>query len=379
MLDYKIEVPFFDAASQYLSQKDEIDAAIQKVLLKGAFINGPEVAAFSSSLASYLNINYVTPCGNGTDALYLALMALGLQNGDEVIIPAFNYIAVAEAIALLGLVPVFVDVNEDDFNISHLKIEERISAKTKAIVVVHLFGLATEIEQISRIAKKYDLYVVEDVAQSLGSTYKGTKLGTFGHIGCTSFFPTKNLACFGDGGAVFTNDSSLAERLRMMANHGQSKKYEHELIGLNSRLDTLQAAVLNIQLPHLDDFIARRKAIAQRYHSGLSSIEHIRLPRASTHAAHTFNQYCIVLVNEEERSHLMNFLKENGIATMIYYPKPIHLQKAFLKYRDSQINLSVSEDICTRILALPIFPTMNEVQQDYIIENIKIFFNKNDN
>lgn len=378
MLDFKMNIPFFDASKQYLAQKEEIDLAIKKVLAEGKFVNGPEVEEFSFRLASYLKINHVIPCANGTDALCLALMALNLERGDEVIIPAFNFIAVAEAVVLLGLVPVFVDVCENNFNIDCSQIETRITSKTKAIVVVHLFGASAEMDRISEISKKHHLFVIEDVAQSLGSEYKNQKLGTFGHIGCTSFFPTKNLACFGDGGAVFTNDTSLAVKLKMIANHGQQKKYNHEVIGLNSRLDTLQAAVLKVNLNRLNQAIKTRKRIAETYYKNLVSIKSICLPKEKANTKHTFNQYCILVKSQSVRDSLQEFLQQAGVGTMIYYPKATHLQKAFDSYGYREGDFSVSEDLCSRILALPIFPVLEETEQFYIVKCVENFFRNAD-
>lgn len=374
MPDSKINVPFFDVSKQYFAQKEEIDIAVQRVLVEGTFINGPQVGEFSSRLASYQKIDYVIPCANGTDALCLALMALNLKRGDEVIVPAFNFIASAEAVALLGLTPVFVDVCENDFNIDCSQIEKSLTAKTKAIIVVHLFGASAEMEEISEISKKYGLFVIEDVAQSLGSEYNNQKLGTFGHIGCTSFFPTKNLACFGDGGAVFTSDTSLAERLKAIANHGQKKKYEHQYIGINSRLDTLQAAILNVRLNQLDENISTRRNIAEIYYQYLTDLPDVGLPREKPNVKHSFNQYCIVLKNQLLRDGLKDFLQKAGISTMIYYPLATHLQNAFGIYGYRKGDFPVSEDLCKRILALPIFPSLAEPNQRYIINHIREFF-----
>lgn len=367
-------IPFFDASKQYFAQKEKIDVAVQRVLSGGLFINGPQVGEFSSGLASYLKIDHVITCANGTDALCLALMALNLERGDEVIVPAFNFIAAAEAVALLGLVPVFVDVCEGNFNIDYFQIEKRLTPKTKAIIVVHLFGAPAEMEQIIEISKKHKLFVIEDVAQSLGSEYKNQKLGTFGHIGCTSFFPTKNLACFGDGGALFTNDDDLAERIKMLANHGQKKKYEHQYIGINSRLDTLQAAILNVQLNQLNGNIEAKRNIAEIYYQGLKDLNDICLPREKPNVKHSFNQYCIALKNQQLRNGLKYFLQKAGISTMIYYPQATHLQNAFSSYGYQEGDCPVSEDLCKRILALPISPSLAELEQKYIISHIWDFF-----
>ena len=373
MLDYKIRVPFFNASLQYSAHKTALDKAMQKVLSEGAYINGPEVGIFADNLADYLSINHVIPCGNGTDALCLALMALDLNRGDEVIVPAFNFIAAAEAVALLGLVPVFADVEEDNFNISRESIAKRITPNTKAIIVVHLFGTAVDMDPIMALALQHQIQVIEDVAQSLGSEYKGRKLGTIGSIACTSFFPTKNLACFGDGGAVFTSDTKLASKVKMLANHGQKKKYEHQYIGVNSRLDTIQATILIHQLKHLDDNIEQRIKLAQRYADGLNNLN-IKLPVKTVADKHCFNQYCIQLQNELQRDSLKKYLGDQNISTMIYYANPNHLQDAFSYLGLKEGDFPIAEDICKKVLALPISPALNFEQQDYVIEHINRFF-----
>lgn len=374
MLDFKLKIPFFNAKAAYYNRQELINEAIQKVLSRGTYINGPEVAEFASNLAAYLNVGQVIPCGNGTDALCLALMALDLNPGDEVMIPAFNFIAAAEAVALLGFKPVFVEVDENSFNVDCAAIEGNITKRTKAIIVVHLFGLSSQMEQVLTIAKRNKLFVIEDVAQSLGGSYNGQKLGTLGHIGCTSFFPTKNLACFGDGGAVFTNDLVLAKKIKMLANHGQQKKYNHVYIGLNSRLDTIQAAVLNVQLSCLDKLIENRRGIASYYLQNLKGIAGISLPQVDEN--HTYNQFCILLQNKELRDGLKFFLAENGVDTMVYYPIPTHLQLAFAKNDYKLGDLPVSEKLCDQILALPIYPGLSAENQTYIINLIISFTNE---
>lgn len=373
MLDYKLKVPFFDASLQYSAHKTALDKAMQKVLSEGTYINGPEVGIFADNLADYLSINHVIPCGNGTDALCLALMALDLNKGDEVIVPAFNFIAAAEAVALLGLVPVFADVEEDNFNISVESIANRITTKTKAIIVVHLFGAAADMDPIMALAQQHQIQVIEDVAQALGGEYKGRKLGTIGMIGCTSFFPTKNLACFGDGGAVFTNDLKLGEKVKMLANHGQKKKYKHQYIGVNSRLDTIQAAILIHQLKHLDNNIEQRIKLAQRYADGLNNLN-IKLPVKTVADKHSFNQYCIQLQDQSQRDSLKAYLEDQDVSTMVYYANPNHLQEAFSYLGHKEGNFPIAEDICKKVLALPISPTLSFEQQDYVIEHINRFF-----
>lgn len=372
MLDFKVKVPFFDASQLYKADKEVLDEVIQKVLNDGAYINGAEVEQFASNLSDYLNINHVIPCGNGTDALCLALMALDLAKGDEVIVPTFNFIAAAEAVSHLGLKPVFADVCPEDFNITAKSIEDKITAKTKAIVVVHLFGAAADMQSITELANKHQIFVIEDVAQALGSEYYGEKLGVFGTIGCTSFFPTKNLACFGDGGAVFTKDQSLAKKIKILANHGQRKKYDHQYVGVNSRLDTLQAAILCHQLKKLELNIERRINLAQRYHLGLQPLD-IFLPVKKEYTKHSFNQYCILLKTSTERDKLSAYLQDHDIATMIYYSKPNHLQEAFSSLGYKIGDFPMAEDICSRVMALPISNITFE-QQDYIIKQINNFF-----
>lgn len=374
MLDYKIKVPFFDASLQYKTQKAVFDEVMQKVLESGAYINGPEVGIFALNLAAYLNVKRVIPCGNGTDALCLALMALDLNKGDEIIIPSFNFIAAAEIVALLGFKPVFVEADENSFNIDCTILEKKITKRTKAIIVVHLFGLPSPMENILAFAKQNDLFVIEDVAQSLGGSYQDKKLGTLGHIGCTSFFPTKNLACFGDGGAVFTDDLQLAEKIKMLANHGQQKKYNHVYVGLNSRLDTIQAAILNVQLPWLDELIESRREIAAYYLQNLKGIAGISLPQVDEN--HTYNQFCILLQNKRLRDAVKVFLAENGVDTMVYYPTPSHLQVAFAQYGYKAGDLPISEKLSDCILALPIYPGLNVESQVYIVSLITSFINE---
>jgi dTDP-4-amino-4,6-dideoxygalactose transaminase len=372
MLDYKLKVPFFDASASYISNKGEIDDAIREVLDSGKYINGPEVGIFAEKLANYLNVDHVTPCANGTDALCLALMGLGLKRDDEVIVPAFNFIAAAEAIAFLGLVPIFADVNKHNFNICPKSIEEKITSRTKAIIVVHLFGGAASMDDVMLLANQHQIPVIEDVAQSLGSEYRGKKLGTLGTIGCTSFFPTKNLACFGDGGAVFTNNEKLASKVKMLANHGQQQKYVHKYIGINSRLDTLQAAVLLCQLKTLDQCIEKRRALAKHYSDGLRDLP-VLLPEDTIEIKHSYNQYCIQLSDFEKRDELKKYLQDQGISTMIYYSQPNHLQEAFASLGYKVGDFPIAEQLCNKVLALPVFPTLGSQQQHYIIEHIKRF------
>lgn len=368
-----------DLTGQYYRLQAEIDGAMQRVLNSGNYINGAEVKAFSDALSGYLGAEHVIPCGNGTDALQAALMALDLEPGDEVITTAFSFVSTVEVIVLLGLKPVLVDVDPDTFNIDPAKVRDALTRRTRAIIPVHLFGQGAAMDEIMEIARERELFVIEDGAQSLGAVWQmnGTfqKLGTIGHIGCTSFFPTKNLGCFGDGGACFTGDEHLAERLRMIVNHGSKKKYYNERVGMNSRLDTLQAAVLMVKLKHLDDFILRRQKVAERYFDELTNVSALKLPRQSGKAQHTFNQFT-VRVGGGLRDDLKDFLAQAGISTMVYYPVPLHRQPVFAPCCGRNLRLPVSEMISQEVLSLPIHTEMTEEQQVTIIQNIKKFFKK---
>ena len=358
-----------DLHGQYLKIKDEIDQAVQEVLETTAFINGKPVEAFESELANYLDVNYVVTCANGTDALQIAYQALGLKAGDEVLMPAFNYVASAEAAALLGLKPVFVDVWDDTFNINENLIKERITKSTKAIVAVHLFGQSANMEPILEIAHFHGLKVVEDNAQSLGSDYifsNGARqmTGTMGDINIHSFFPTKNLGCFGDGGALSTNVQELAQRAKMISRHGQGQKYSYEMIGCNSRLDTLQAAILRIKLRNLNGYIQHRVEAGQYYHQLLEKHSLVQIPVENSWTHHTYNQYVIRL---KERDTIKELLKKGEIPTMIYYPSPLHLQKAYAYLGYKQGDFPVSEMLCHEVLALPIHTELTCQVQDLII------------
>ena len=371
-----------DLQGQYHRLKEEIDAAMQTVIESSAFINGPQVKAFSDHLAEYLDSPRVIPCGNGTDALQIALMALGLQPGDEVIVPAFTYVAAAEVIALLGLTPVLVDVDPHTYNIDPRKIEESISRNTKAIIAVHLFGQSCDMDPILKIAGMYHLHVVEDNAQSIGAEYtfpdgRVKKTGTMGIIGTTSFFPSKPLACYGDGGALTTSDENLAKRIRMIANHGQERKYHHKLIGCNSRLDTLQAAVLDVKLKHIDEFTASRQAVAARYDEALASCEQLLLPRKSAFSTHVYHQYTVrlkpagdVADTAKYRESLQASLKEKGIPTMVYYPLPLQAQEAYKWMARTPGAMDEAARLSTSVLSLPIHTEMTEEEQEYIIDTL---------
>lgn len=367
-----------DLQQQYQRIKPEIDAAIQDVLNSTAFIQGPQVGEFAKALANYTEAKHVITCANGTDALQIAMMALNFKPGDEIILPVHTYVATAEVIALLGLTPVFVDVEEKSFNIDVSQIKNKITKKTVAIVPVHLYGQCANMEAILKIAEEHQLYVIEDAAQSLSADFifsngNKKKSGTIGTIGTTSFFPSKNLGCYGDGGAIFTNDSSLAEKLTMMANHGQKVKYHHDTIGVNSRLDTLQAAILNIKLKYLNEYTKKRNEVADYYDKTLSSISQFELPYRVSYSTHAFHQYT-VKVKGVDRDELKLYLDKCGIPTMIYYPVPLHFQKA---YRQPGVELGafpVTEKLSKTVLSLPVHTEMNEEQLSYICTIIRNYF-----
>ena len=371
-------IQMVDLKNQYLNIKTEIDLAIQEVLDSARFIKGPKVQAFEHHLASYLGVEEVISCANGTDALQIAMMALDLQGGDEVIVPAFTYVATAEVIALLGLKPVMIDVDENDFNITAALIEKAITPKTKAIVPVHLFGQCSDMEGIMELANRHNLYVIEDNAQAIGATYtykngKQQKAGTIGHIGTTSFFPSKNLGCYGDGGAIFTNDKSLAKKIRMIANHGQLKKYHHSVVGVNSRLDAIQAAILDVKLKYLDQYCSARQAVANKYDSAFANIANVQIPFRRANSTHVFHQYTLLTKNID-RNALQAYLKENGIPSMVYYPIPLYSQDAFSPFTEKSIHLPITERLCQSVLSLPIHTEMTPDQQEYIIAKVNDFF-----
>lgn len=374
------KIEMVDLKGQYLRIKTEIDSAINEVIENTAFINGKHVETFSENLKTYLGVNYVVPCANGTDALQVALMALNLKTGDEVIVPSFTFIASAEVIGLLGLRPVMVDVDYDNFNVTAKNIERAITVNTKAIIPVHLFGQASQMEQIMLLAKKYDLYVVEDNAQALGADYifdsgKRQKLGTIGHIGCTSFFPSKNLGCYGDGGAVFTNDETLAKRLKMICNHGSTVKYHHEVLGVNSRLDTLQAAILDVKLKYLNTFNKLRYEAAQRYSYAFKDISGIITPKESTFSTHVYHQYTLKVL-DGKRDELKEFLAKHGIPAMVYYPIPLHKQEAFLQIAHQSGDMSVAEKLCDEVLSLPMHTELDLSTIAFIISKVMSFYGK---
>lgn len=369
-----------DLHGQYLKIKPQVDKGIQEVIDTCAFINGPQVKEFGEELAKYTGAKHVITCANGTDALQIALMALELKPGDEVIVPAFTYVASAEVIGLLGLTPVMVDVDPNTFNVTAENIKKAISPKSKAIIPVHLFGQSCDMEPIMKLAKEHNLYVIEDNAQAIGSVYTfsdGKKLhtGTIGNIGCTSFFPSKNLGCYGDGGAIFTNDDELGEKLRMIANHGQKIKYHHSVIGCNSRLDTIQAVVLKAKLPHLDGYCSARKAAADYYTNNLAGLPDITVPKELPSSTHVYHQYTLK-VHNGKRDALKSFLNEKGIPAMIYYPLPLQKQEAFKSITRAAESLETSQELADSVLSLPIHAELTHEEQDIIIAAIKEFFQK---
>jgi dTDP-4-amino-4,6-dideoxygalactose transaminase len=373
-----MKIEMVDLKGQYQKIKTEIDQAMINCVESAEFINGKLVAEFSDNLAKFVGAKHVIPCANGTDALQIALMALNLKPGDEVIVPAFTYVATAEVIALLNLVPVMVDVMPDDFSINLEQVKQSITPKTKAIVPVHLFGQCAGMEELLLIAKENNIYVVEDTAQAIGAeyTFKDGSIqqaGTMGDVGTTSFFPSKNLGCYGDGGAIFTNNDELANRLKMMANHGQSKKYQHDVIGVNSRLDTLQAAILNIKLKHLNEYCAARNSAADYYDHELKNIDGLITPVRVSNSTHVFHQYTMK-IKDGKRDALKNYLQEKGIPSMVYYPFPLHFQKAYQSNRFPKGSLPISEKLCEEVLSLPIHTEMTVEMQNFIINTIKEFY-----
>src|SRR5690348_11745095 len=374
-------IQMVDVKQQYHKIKSEIDKAMLDVIESTQFIGGPQVASFAKNLAGYLGTKHVIPCANGTDALQVAMMALDLQPGDEVITPSFTYIATTEVIALLKLKPVFVEVDLQTFCIEPDAIKKAITAKTKAIVPVHLYGHTAQMEEIMAIANKHNLYVIEDNAQAIGGDYffkNGTKrkTGTMGHIGCTSFYPSKNLGCYGDGGAIFSDDDALAEKIKMVANHGQSKKrYYHDVVGCNSRLDALQAAILNVKLPLLNTYIAARIQVADFYDKAFAGNKKITTPFRADYCKHVFHQYTMIL-HDVNRDGLVNFLAENNIPSMLYYPVPAHRQKMFESFGGSNYHLEKTDWLTERVISLPIHTEMDEEQLTFITTKVLEYVNK---
>lgn len=369
-----------DLKGQYQKIKSQIDSSIAEVIDSTAFINGPAVKRFQENLENYLGVKHVIPCANGTDALQISMMALDLQRGDEVITTSFTFIATAEVIALLGLTPVVVDVDPITFNIAPEAIKRAITPKTKAIVPVHLFGQCADMEAIMEIAKEHNLYIIEDACQSIGADYifkdgSMKKSGTIGHVGCTSFFPSKNLGCYGDGGAIFTNDDDLARQLRVMANHGMTVRYYHDFIGVNSRLDSIQAAVLDVKLKHLDEYNAARNKAAQFYNQAFAGHPKLQTPVKANYTTHVFHQYTLV-TSGIDRNALVEHMAANGIPVMIYYPVPLHMQKAYLDPRYKEGDFPVTESLCSSVISLPMHTELDEEQLLHITKNLLDFVNK---
>jgi UDP-2-acetamido-2-deoxy-ribo-hexuluronate aminotransferase len=366
-----------DLKGQYKKIKKAINASIQETLDTTSFIKGPKVASFQKNLETYLGVKHVTPCANGTDALQIAFMALGLQPDDEVIVPAFTYVATAEVIALLRLKPIMVDVDPKTFNITPKIVEKAITPRTKAIVPVHLFGQSADMEGIMEVANRHNLFVIEDNAQAIGAdfTFKNgekRKAGTIGHIGCTSFFPSKNLGCYGDGGALMTNDSELAKKITMVANHGQSKQYYHDVVGVNSRLDALQAGILDIKLTKLNSYSAARNRAAKAYDKAFKHIKDLETPARAKNSTHAFHQYTLKVKNGK-RASLQAYLTEKGVPSMVYYPVPLYKQPAFAPYWNGTA-LPVTEQLCTEVMSLPMHTELSAEVLKQITDIVTAFF-----
>ena len=373
-------IQMVDLKTQYLAIKSELDNAIQQVIDTTAFVKGPKVSEFQKHLEQYLGVKHVIPVGNGTDALQIALMSLNLKPGDEVITPTFTFIATAEVVKVLGLTPVVVDVDPETFLVTPEIIEKAITPKTKAIVPVHLFGQNVDMENLLTLAQKYNLAIIEDACQSIGSKYyfsdgKVGMSGCMGNIGCTSFFPSKNLGCYGDGGAIFTNDDALAEKMRAIANHGMVVRYHHDLVGVNSRLDAIQAAILDVKLNYLDKYIANRKRAAQYYNQAFSTCSKIQIPKQMESSEHVFHQYTLILDESIDRDALQASLKAKGIPSMVYYPIPLHLQKAYSDPRYKEGDFPVAEMLSKRVLSLPMHTELSEEQLEYIVNAVLDFVN----
>lgn len=377
------KIRMVDLKRQYEKIQEEIDSAVLDVVRSTQYINGPDVKHFQEELEDYLDVRHVIPCANGTDALQVAMMSLDLKPGDEIITTSFTFVATVEVISLLGLTPVLVDVDEDTFNINPMEICNAITVRTKAIVPVHLFGQCARMDEIMTIARNHGLYVIEDAAQAIGAEFiysksRRKKAGTIGHIGCTSFFPSKNLGCYGDGGAIFTNNKKLAEKIRSIVNHGMSIRYYHNDVGVNSRLDTIQAAILRIKLKYLDQYNESRRKAADYYDKAFEGNENIVIPARSSFSTHVFHQYTLKTRNID-RDKLLKHLASKDIPAMIYYPVPMHLQKPYKSFRYGQKegDLPVTEKLSRSVISLPMCSELDNEQQDYIISNVLDFVNKN--
>ncbi len=374
-------IQMVDTKTQYHRIKSEVDQAVLEVLESSAFINGKPVQQFAEELASYLGVAHVIPCANGTDALQIAMMALGLQPGDEVITPSFTYIATTEVIALLRLTPVFVEVDPHTFCMDPDSLRKAITPKTKAIVPVHLYGHAAPMAELLRIANEHNLFVIEDNAQAIGCDYhfsdgRVAKTGTLGHIGCTSFYPSKNLGAYGDGGAIFTNDSALAERLRMIANHGQRQRYYHEIVGCNSRLDSVQAAILRIKLRHLDAYNEARRSVADFYDQAFATHPLVTTPFQAVYSKHVYHQYTLKLAAGVDRDGLVKYLADRSIPSMIYYPVPGHRQPMFAEFGSAEQSMPITDALTDVVISLPIHTEMDEEQKAYIANAVLEYLNK---
>lgn len=372
------KIQMVDLKGQYEKIKQSVDKAVLDTIKSTRYINGPQVKTFAKNLEKFTGSRHVIPCANGTDALQIALMALDLNPGDEVICPSFTYVSTAEVIALLGLTPVMADVDPHTFNITAANIKPLITPETKAIVPVHLFGQSCDMGNIMLLAQEYNLYIIEDNAQAIGAEYTfndGTvkSTGTMGHIGTTSFFPSKNLGCYGDGGAIFTNDDLLAKKLQMIANHGQEIKYYHKITGCNSRLDSIQAAILDIKLKFLNRYSDARNRMASRYDEAFKNISDLEIPTRQENSTHVFHQYTMK-TNPEQRDQIIDYLKKKGIPAMIYYPVPLYRQEAFSRYVDSDFEIPNIERLCKSVFSLPIHTEIESSNQDYIIEEVQNFF-----
>jgi dTDP-4-amino-4,6-dideoxygalactose transaminase len=379
MVETSKKLQMVDLSAQYEKIKDEVNQAILNVVQSSAFINGPEVHAFQADLEQYLGVKHVIPCANGTDALQIAMMALDLQPGDEVIAPSFTFVATAEVIALMGLTPVLVDVNPDTYNIDPDSVRKAITPKTKAIVPVHLFGQCADMDAMMAIAKEHDLYVIEDNAQAIGAIFSGAngsskKSGTIGHFGTTSFFPSKNLGCFGDGGALFTNDDTFAKKARSISNHGMTVRYYHDHIGINSRLDSIQAAVLRVKLRELDNYCDARREAAAKYDAAFADIQEITTPVRYENSTHVFHQYTMMI--ESDRDGLKAHMDAMGIPAMIYYPVPLHMQKAYLDTRYNEGDFPTTEILSKKVISLPMHTELNDDQISTITSAVISYFQK---
>lgn len=367
-----------DLKSQYDKIQNEIDTSVLEVIRSTQYINGPGVKAFQQDLEAYLGVKHVIPCANGTDALQVAMMALDLKPGDEVITTSFTFVATVEVIALLGLTPVLVDVMPDTFNIDPDAVRRAITPKTRAIVPVHLFGQCADMEPLMEIAQEHGLFIIEDNAQAIGATYtfkdgSMKKAGTIGDIGCTSFFPAKNLGCYGDGGALFTNDNSLADKMRIIVNHGMQVRYYHDSVGVNSRLDSIQAAILRVKLRYLDDYIQARQRAAATYDESFKDQAGLSIPVRSTFSTHVFHQYTLK-TDGVDRFRLQSYLMEKEIPAMVYYPVAMHMQKAYTDPRYKEGDFPVTEDLCRRVISLPMHTELDEEQLEYITFMVKDYF-----